>query len=165
MVTITPSPYSITLHRHAIINTLFGPTRSEGNIEKKNKEQAKHAQIVRTLQHCAKCAISGYWFSRAGPCPFIRSRLTVSEGKPYKQALAHGVLSIRHVFKRTLLIMHFLVLCHVSFITEVVEVASICLRVKFWNKWCSLGTQCTPVNFSKILMPVDRLYGVKALGL
>jgi hypothetical protein len=72
-----------------------------------------------------------------------------------KQALAHRVLSISHILQSSLFFMHFLILSHISFITEVIEVASIRLRVKLWNERSALGAKSGPINLCKILMVVD----------
>ena len=61
--------------------------------------------------------------------------------------------------------MNLLVLGHIRFIAEVVEVASVGLGVKFRNKRSSLRSKSLPINLSKILMLVDVLDKGKTLCL
>jgi hypothetical protein len=51
--------------------------------------------------------------------------------------------------------MHLLILSHIGFITEIIKVTSIRLRVKFRNERSTLGAKSNPINLGKILMVID----------
>ncbi len=87
----------------------------------------------------------------------------MSECKTYEQTLAHRVLSVGHVLQSCLLLMNFLIFCHVSFIAEIVKVASIGLGVKFWDERRALRAEGFPVYLSKVLMLVNILDGRESL--
>lgn len=61
--------------------------------------------------------------------------------------------------------MNLLVFGHVSFVAEVVKIPCICLRVKLWDEWSTLGSECSPVNLSKVLMRINIFDVCKALVL
>jgi hypothetical protein len=116
-------------------------------------------------QYRSECPISSDGFSRTRLAAVLGCWLAVSECESDEQALAHRVISVSHVFQGRLLLMHFLVLGHIGFVAEVIEVASIRLRVEFRNERSSLGSKSLPVNLGKILMLVDVPDRGKALRL
>jgi hypothetical protein len=61
--------------------------------------------------------------------------------------------------------MNLFILRHISFVTEVVKVSSIGLGIEFRDKWSTLGTNCFPINFGKIVVVVDFLNGRESLRL
>jgi len=61
--------------------------------------------------------------------------------------------------------MHLLVLGHIRFVAEVIEIASIGLRVEFRDEWSSLRSKSLPIDLGKILMLIDVLDRRKALCL
>jgi hypothetical protein len=61
--------------------------------------------------------------------------------------------------------MHLLVLGHIRFVAEVIEIASIGLRVEFRDEWSSLRSESLPIDLGKVLMLIDVLDRRKALCL
>ena len=53
--------------------------------------------------------------------------------------------------------MNLFIFCHIGFITEVIEVTSISLRVKLWDERCTLRAKRVPINFSKVLICINIL--------
>ena len=89
----------------------------------------------------------------------------MSESEPNKQALAHRVFSIGHILQRTLLVVDLLVFRHISFVGEIIKVASIGLRVKLWNKWSALRAKSSPIDLGEVLVLIDIFDGGKAATL
>lgn len=81
----------------------------------------------------------------------------MTEGEAHKETLAHGVISIRHRLKGLLLLVNFLVLGHVGFVGEVVEVACVCFRVQLWYEGGFGFTEDGPVHLGKVGVLVDVL--------
>lgn len=108
-----------------------------------------------TLEHCAKRIVG--WNALSGAAPFFGCGLSVSERESDKETLAHFIFTFGHCLERLLFLMDLLVLGHVSFIGEVVEVTSICLRVQLRNKRCASLAEGLPADLGKVLMGVDIL--------
>ena len=81
----------------------------------------------------------------------------MSKGEPNEETLAHRIFSVSHVLKCRLLVVDFLILSHIGFIAEVVEVASIGLGVKLWDERSALRADSVPVDLSEVLVGVDIL--------
>lgn len=81
----------------------------------------------------------------------------MSERKADKKALAHWILTFGHSFQSLLLVVNLLVLGHISFIGEVIEVTSISFRVQLGNKWRTGLSKDFPFNFGKVLVSIDIL--------
>lgn len=109
------------------------------------------------LEHGTKAIVVRSWDAFSWTAAVFSSRLAMAEGESDKEALAHFVIAIGHGFQGLLLLMHLLVLCHVCFVAEVVEITSISLRVQLGHEWGSGLPQCYPVNFGKILVAVNVL--------
>lgn len=107
------------------------------------------------LEHRPECLISGNALS--GASAVLCGRFAMSERKADKKALAHWILTFSHSFQSLLLVVNLLVLGHVGFIGEVIEVTSISFRVQLGNKWRTGLSKDFPFNFGKVLVSIDIL--------
>lgn len=89
----------------------------------------------------------------------------MAEGESNEQALTHRVFSVCHVLQSFLLLMNLLVLGHISFVAEVIEISCISLGVEFRDERSTLGSKSVPVNFSEVLVLIDFLDRSEALSL
>lgn len=69
-----------------------------------------------------------------GAAAILCSRLAVAEREADEKRLAHLLLAVSHGLERLLLVVDFLVLGHVSFVGEVVEVPGVGLRVQLGDE-------------------------------
>lgn len=114
------------------------------------------------LENGAESAIRSDVLSRA---LLISPSLAVLEGESNEKSLVHRLFTVGHTLERHLLIVHLLILGHISLIAEVVEVAGISLGIELWHEWRTLGAESLPVDLGKVLVPVDLFNVWEALAL
>lgn len=81
----------------------------------------------------------------------------MAECEANEEALAHLIITLCHGLEGLLLLVDLLVLGHVGFTAEIIEVASICFRVQLGNKGRARLPEGRPVDFSKVMVVVDVL--------
>lgn len=113
-----------------------------------------------TLQHRPEGPVSLDRF----PWAAFLGCLAVAESKSNKERLGHVFFPIRHGLKGLLFLVDLLVLGHVSFVAEVIEVAGIRFRVQLGYERRLGLSQRLPVHFTKVLMFTYVLDVGEALG-
>ena len=83
--------------------------------------------------------------------------LAVAEGETNEEAFAHLVLAVGHGLESLLLLMHLLVLGHVSLVAEIVKVTSIRLRVQLGDEGRLGLAQRRPVHLGEVLVLINVL--------
>lgn len=81
----------------------------------------------------------------------------MAEGETDEERLAHLLFTVGHGLEGLLLVVDFLVLGHVGFIGEVVEVASVCLRIQFGDEGSTGLAESGPIYFGEVGVIVDVL--------
>ena len=114
------------------------------------------------LQHRTKGALLPEGIGLAGAGLLLS--FAVAESEANEQALVHLVLALGHALERHLLLVHLLVLGHVLFVGEVVEVARVRLRVQLGNEGGLGLTENLPVDLGKVLVSADILDVAETLG-
>lgn len=149
---------------------LHGEEKGEGEAGKKMRRSTPHLPLrylTKTpflgtrplaLEHRPKSiALAASVDLLPGTATVLRSRLAVAECEADEERLAHLLLAISHGLERLLLVVDFLVLGHIGFVGEVVEVAGVGLRVQLGDKGRTGLAQGGPVYFGKVVVVVDVL--------